>query len=1019
MQLRDYQEKAETSILNDLTQYQSTLGVLATGLGKTVIGSYVIKKRLHLGRAMWIAHREELIYQAARTIRSITNVDVAIEMGDEKSNEHGWAKAPIVVATVQTLTSRFMNRMCRFDPKEFATIAVDEAHHSTGTSYRKALGFFLHGIEDCWQLLYGAGEPIFVGRRVPWPEAPITMKAKQYDKGLDGWKRKVWGNPECRVIALTATPDRHDEESLGQIYDSVAFNYEIPDAINDGWLVPIKQRFVHVDSLDLSQVRTQAGDLNASQLQRIMEMEENLHKIVHPTIELAGGRKTLVFAVGVEQAERMCEIFNRHKLGSAAFICGKTDKEERRHLLRLYAEGEIQFMVNVGCLCLDSETEILTDEGWVGMDEMTYDHRVANWDQGKIFFEEPKYIVRRKRMEGERMVSLETKNRSIRVTEDHRMLYRTSDNGEFLIKHAIDLAGKMAELPISGKADPMRISAEETQKNRTSLNRRIQANSYNLRKTDPTLSLEKSKAEAERRIKERDSLRVLQPHELSLDECRFIGIWIGDGTVTNLQKGGVEYSLSQSVVYPTIIKFIDRLIKKMGIDFVKRQIKGNGNNHNSYRWSFPRGTGFGPQKRNGLYHLEPYLKKDGTYLFWGLNENQFDAMIHGLSLADGDHGDSTKMPKSTRIVGVNRNLFDLLQAVAVCRGYRANLKECSAKKRKPHHQTLLRLSLSKRVGHIMTKYCMQVEDDWKQEMVWCVTSTTGNIITRRNGTVTVTGNTEGFDDPGIELIAMARPTKSRSLYSQMVGRGTRPLPGTVDGLVDPISRRSAIACSMKPSIEIMDFVGNTGTHRLVTTLDILGGNYTIEAVDKAISDAKSGGVHDSAQLLEESEEAVRIENERIKRQANNSIEMERRKRILAKALYSTTKVVDVFDAIGVQPQQVRGWNAKKEPTEKQLELLRKRGIVGEKRGQVHERDLNKGTASQLIDSLMKRQSEKKCTYKQAKLLKRYGYPTDMSFENASKTIDAIASNGWKRPAAKVPEVAEPFQDNFSPEEIPF
>ena len=41
--------------------------------------------------------------------------------------------------------------------------------------------------------------------------------------------------------------------------------------------------------------------------------------------------------------------------------------------------------------------------------------------------------------------------------------------------------------------------------------------------------------------------------------------------------------------------------------------------------------------------------------------------------------------------------------------------------------------------------------------------------------------TEGFDDPGVEVVIMGRPTKSRSLYSQMVGRSTRPLPGVVDG----------------------------------------------------------------------------------------------------------------------------------------------------------------------------------------------------------------------------------------------
>lgn len=605
MILRDYQQDAVKAIKSDLTGNDSTLLVLATGCGKTVTFARIIADRAHLGRALVVAHRAELIYQAAETIRTVTGLDVDIEMGQERADRSAWGQAPVIVATVQTLASRYMNRLCGFNPSEFATVIIDEAHHATGNSYRKVLGYFRHGVEDCEQFSEDFGEPVFVARRVPC-DPPIAMVHKKYDAGLDGWRRKVSGNQDCKILGVTATPDRHDEESLGQIFDTVSYNYEIPDAISDGWLVPIKQRFVTVEGLDLSQVRTQAGDLNSTQLQKIMEIEENLHQVVHPTIELAKQRKTLVFAAGVDAADRMCEIFNRHKAGSAAFIHGKTDKEERKGLLKQYAAGEIQFMVNVGCL------------------------------------------------------------------------------------------------------------------------------------------------------------------------------------------------------------------------------------------------------------------------------------------------------------------------------------------------------------------------------------------------------TEGFDDPGIEVVAMARPTKSRSLYSQMVGRGTRALPGVVDGISDPIARQSAIAGSAKPSLEVIDFVGNAGNHRLVTTLDMLGGNHTIEAVEKAISDAQDGGAWDSAELLEKTEEEMRIENERILREANNEEEKKKRRKILAKALYSTTRVVDVFDVLGVEPIQVRGWNAKQPPTEKQMEMLRRRGVIGPKANQVKEHELNKGTATQLIDSLMKRQNEKTCTYKQAKLLGKFGYPQDMTFADASTTIDALVRNGWRR-----------------------
>lgn len=43
--------------------------------------------------------------------------------------------------------------------------------------------------------------------------------------------------------------------------------------------------------------------------------------------------------------------------------------------------------------------------------------------------------------------------------------------------------------------------------------------------------------------------------------------------------------------------------------------------------------------------------------------------------------------------------------------------------------------------------------------------------------------TEGFDDPGVSCVVMARPTRSQGLYVQCVGRGTRPAPGKRDCLV--------------------------------------------------------------------------------------------------------------------------------------------------------------------------------------------------------------------------------------------
>lgn len=101
--------------------------------------------------------------------------------------------------------------------------------------------------------------------------------------------------------------------------------------------------------------------------------------------------------------------------------------------------------------------------------------------------------------------------------------------------------------------------------------------------------------------------------------------------------------------------------------------------------------------------------------------------------------------------------------------------------------------------------------------------------------------TEGFDAPATEVIFMARPTKSRALYAQMVGRSTRPLPGLVDGVATAEGRKAVIAISPKPRCRIIDFCGNSGRHKLICALDVLGFKHSDEVIEAAIAKAKADG----------------------------------------------------------------------------------------------------------------------------------------------------------------------------------
>lgn len=742
--LRPYQQAAIDATLNQLRQYDSAVVVLPTGLGKTVYASKLISQ-WERGNCLFLAHTRELIEQAADKLGAELGYRPGVEMNVQAVElDTLWQGGMTIVGSVQTMYGD--RRLKKYSKHPFGLIVVDECHHATAATYKKVVGYF--------QAL----------------------------------------NPNLKVVGITATPNRADGTALGLMFESVAYQMSINDAVGDGWLVPVVQEYVVVDSLDFDGIKTKKNefgeaDFNQSQLEELLTQEETLHKMAVPTIEKVGDRPTLIFTATVRHAHELAAVLNRYKQDSAAAVDGGTEKERRKEIVRDFAAGKVQFLCNCAVLCLDAETEILTDRGFVGIDGMTSEHKVANWENGRIWFDHPKLIVRRNREPGERMVTLETPRRSVRVTEDHRMLFRIGEGSDFRIVNARDLVGKRGNLPVSGHALPFVVEPEQEGYEVTPS--RIRANAYHLRKSG-RYSPAEAKAEATRRAMKRAQMRYSSPANLTLPECELIGFWLGDGSANYPRSGGVEYTFCQAAACKKIGQRIEWLLGECCTSLMA----GNGERY--VRWSVSRGTRYDATDDAGLYRLEPYLKKSGTPLLWGLDERQFDYLIRGLWMADGDHNDETKPPPGIRIVGVNHDLFDLLQAVAVCRGYRASIR-VERKPRKSHYKPLLTLSLTKQTEHRMTDHTLQFEDGWKAERVWCVTSHSGNIVTRRRGSVTVMGNTEGFDAPGCAAIVMGRPTKSLSLYTQMMGRGLRPLPGIVDGVPDAFDRKTGIFTSAKPN----------------------------------------------------------------------------------------------------------------------------------------------------------------------------------------------------------------------------
>ena len=542
--LRLYQQTCTLKVLEQLKQVQSTLYVMATGTGKTHIFAHLAKEFIDKGRVLILAHRKELIFQARNTLEKVLGQTPDVEMADHWDGR----LSPVLISSVQTQGGSRGGRKARFKPDDFSLVIADEAHHSTSDSWKTILNYYRQ-------------------------------------------------NKNIKIVGCTATPDRADEEALGQIFETVAFEYELPDAIKDGWLVPLMQRQVFVESLDFSHVRTTAGDLNGADLAAVMEYEQNLHAVADPTFQLASGRQTLIFAASVAHAERLCEILNRHKSKSARFVCGTTPDEDRAKMLDDYQNGRFQFLTNCG---------------------------VA---------------------------------------------------------------------------------------------------------------------------------------------------------------------------------------------------------------------------------------------------------------------------------------------------------------------------------------------------------------------------TEGFDAPGLQVVAMARPTKSRALYAQMLGRGTRTAPGITDGIVDAHVRRAAIAASVKPFVEIIDFVGNSGRHNLISTADILGGRYSEEIVARAKQE-----ISESDSELCDTEEALKRARARLENEEAQRAEAAKRALLIGKATF-TSSVNTPFATLGINIRD-RGWD--KPATPDQHAFLAKNKFDVE--------NLSATQANAMIGEVLRRRRGHMASVRMGAILKRNGFNENMPMDKAKQIMDILASNRWRWPAGMaVPE----------------
>lgn len=286
MKLRPYQLEAFNKIFEELEikNIQKTLLVLPTGTGKTIVFCKVIEEYVKRGmRVLILAHRGELLDQAADKMSKATGLAVAVEKA-ENTCIGKWER--VVVGSVQTLMRE--KRLAKFDTDYFDVIIVDEAHHVLAQSYQNIFKHFCN----------------------------------------------------AKVLGVTATPDRGDMRELGEFFESLAYEYTLPRAIKEGFLAKIKAQTIPI-KLDLSTVKQQAGDFSTRDLGNALD--PYLEIIANEMLNICMNRKTVVFLPLVKTSQKFKDILNARGF-RAAEVNGSS--KDRKQVLKDFDEGKYNVLCN-------------------------------------------------------------------------------------------------------------------------------------------------------------------------------------------------------------------------------------------------------------------------------------------------------------------------------------------------------------------------------------------------------------------------------------------------------------------------------------------------------------------------------------------------------------------------------------------------------------------------------------------------------------------------------------------------
>lgn len=290
MQLREYQKQGVTDLREAFKKYKSVCYTLPTGGGKTAIFSYITSRISESNKSVYIlVHRQELLLQASRKLAEYNLPHGRI------SPSFSMTKDKVQVCSVQTLVNRL-----KFYPEPDLLI-IDECHHAVSSSYKKILDYY----------------------------------------------------PNCKVLGVTATPERMDGRGLGEIFETLVIGPSIQELTDFNFLSPSK--VFAPQRIDFSSVKITQGDFSKSEISSILDTPTITGNAIQQYLKYAPGKSAIVFCCSIKHANDVANEFNLNGI-SAKCIDGSLDRLTRKSIIEGF--GNRDFKILTSCDIVSEGTDI-------------------------------------------------------------------------------------------------------------------------------------------------------------------------------------------------------------------------------------------------------------------------------------------------------------------------------------------------------------------------------------------------------------------------------------------------------------------------------------------------------------------------------------------------------------------------------------------------------------------------------------------------------------------------------------